>query len=253
MIGGKFYTVEVKPTIPAATQHLGAFASGDVVFDWTAFEIPKTTAKLVNLTVVIRPQGNSGPTTNTDPYHFLFADNNTVSLGTPHANPDHRPSNDFLGVVQVNANSYSNDTLNSTAVGMAMMGGTADDETVGGPIVMTPNVDVVGTTKGFGTLYVGGIVRDASLDFSSILVVNDADIASAAHTTIVTGGTNMDNREHFLAGDVIHAQDDAVVGTLASVAESAITLTSELGTSVLTNGDTLYNIHPIRLKLGFEI
>ena len=62
----------------------------------------------------------------------------------------------------------------------------------------------------------------------------------------------MDNREHFIAGDVIHAQDDAVVGTLASVAESGITLTSELGTSVLTNGDTLYNINPIRAILYFE-
>ena len=248
-----YFTVEVKPTVSAATQHLGAFASGDVVFDWTAFEIPKTTAKLVNLTVLVRPQGNAGPTANTDSYHFIFANNNTVSLGTPHANPDHAPSNDFLGVVQVNSNSYTGDTHNSTAVGTGMMGGTADAETVGGPIVLTPNVEVTGATEGFGTLYVGGIIRDSSLDFSSILEVNDADIASAAHTTIVTGGTSMDNREHFMAGDVIHAQDDAVVGTLASVAESAITLTSELGTGVLTNGDTLYNIHPIRLKLGFEI
>tara|TARA_R100001443_G_scaffold12928_2_gene22792 strand:- start:1914 stop:2672 length:759 start_codon:yes stop_codon:yes gene_type:complete len=252
MIGGKFYTVEVKPTVAASAQHEGAFAAGDVVFDWTAFEIPKTTAKLVGLTILVRPQGNSGPTTNSDPYHFLFAKSDTISLGTPHANPDHRPTNDILGLAQITTASYTNDTLNSTAVGMALSG-TGDDETPGLPFCLTPNLNVAGCTEGYGTLYVGGIVRDSSLDFSSILVVNDADIASAAHTTIVTGGTGMDNREHFLAGDVIHAQDDAVVGTLASVAESAITLTSELGTSVLTNGDTLYNIHPIRLILQFEI
>ena len=264
MIGGKFYTVEVKPTIAASVQHEGAFSSGDVVFDWTAFEIPKTTAKLVNLTVLVRPQGNSGPTANTDPYHFIFADNNTVSLGTPHANPNHRPSNDFLGVVQVSSSGYTGDTHNSTAVGMAMMGGTADDETVGGPIVMTPNLNVTGCTEGYGTLYVGGIIRDASLDFSSIIRLNDASgnmDVSVAGTTIATDGSSMDIREHFMAGDVLHAHkvgdsssDNAVIGTVASITdEDDLELTSNFTAGALEDDDFVYNIHPIRLKLQFEI
>ena len=38
---GKYFTVEVKPTVTASKQHLGGFTAGDVLFDWTEFEIPK--------------------------------------------------------------------------------------------------------------------------------------------------------------------------------------------------------------------
>ena len=36
-----FHTITVKPTIPASNQHAGAFSDGDVLFDWTAFNIQK--------------------------------------------------------------------------------------------------------------------------------------------------------------------------------------------------------------------
>ena len=48
----KYFTVEVKPTIAASKQALAAFADGDLLFDWTSFQIPRGPAKLVNATIV---------------------------------------------------------------------------------------------------------------------------------------------------------------------------------------------------------
>ena len=62
----------------------------------------------------------------------------------------------------------------------------------------------------------------------------------------------MDVREHFAVGDVLHAQDDAVLGTVAS-ADSAtqITLTAA-NTEAIAENDVIYNINPKKLVLGFE-
>ena len=48
---GKYFTVTVKPEIAASKQDDGAFADGDLVFDWTAFNIPKGPAKLLNIQI----------------------------------------------------------------------------------------------------------------------------------------------------------------------------------------------------------
>ena len=42
---GKYFTVEVKPTIAASKQNLGAFSANDVLFNWTEFDIPKGAAR----------------------------------------------------------------------------------------------------------------------------------------------------------------------------------------------------------------
>ena len=43
---GKYHTVDVWPTIPASVQHAGAAADTHVLFDWTAFNIPRGSNKL---------------------------------------------------------------------------------------------------------------------------------------------------------------------------------------------------------------
>jgi len=246
-MASKYFTVEVKPTIAASAQHEAAFGSGDVLFDWTSFQVPRGANRLINVTALVRPKGDAGPTGNPFPFQLVFSKSNTQSLGTVNGGTANRPSNDLLGMVEFAAADYMSAAVDSTQVADLAHGGAHPV----GPLILQGDI-TTGDNVGYDTLHLGAICSNTSMNFTSILVVSDADIASAAHTTIVTAGTSMDNREHFIAGDVIHAQDDAVVGTLASVAQSAITLTSELGTSVLTNGDTLYNIHPIRLILQFE-
>ena len=247
MATSKYFTVEVKPTIAASKQHEAQFGNGEVLFDWASFQVPRGANKLVNITALVRPKGDAGPTGNPYPFQLLFSKSNTQTIGTVNGGTANRPSNDFLGMVEFTAADYMTVAIDSTQIADLSRGNTHPV----GPLVLQGDI-TTGDNVGYDTLYVSALCQGTSMDFQSILVVADADIASAAHTTITTGGTSMDNREHFIAGDIIHAQDDAVVGTLDSVAESTITLTSELATSVLTNGDTLYNIHPIRLILQFE-
>ena len=77
---GKFYTVEVKPTIAASIQHAEAFASGELLFDWTEFEVPKGTVKLINTTIMIRPKGDAGPTANSFPGQLIFIDAGAINF-----------------------------------------------------------------------------------------------------------------------------------------------------------------------------
>ena len=72
-------------------------------------------------------------------------------------------------------------------------------------------------------------------------------------------GTGMDVRQHFAVDDVLHAQDDILLGTIESIdgaATGPINLTSATSgagdTTTVQHGDTIYNIHPIEIILGFE-
>ena len=68
-----YFTVEVKPTIPAS--HLAGnssvYAIKDVLFDWTAFQIPKGAASLMGITVVMR--GKNGAVQGAHDVDFFFA------------------------------------------------------------------------------------------------------------------------------------------------------------------------------------
>ena len=255
MATSKYFTVTVKPTIAASIQHTGAFGGSDLLFDWTAFEIPKGSAKLVNVTTLVRPKGDAGPTANDNNFGLVFSSTNTVSLGDSHATVTNRPSNDFLGQVYIHASSHTPSTFNSTAVGTGGFNG--DKEVSASPLVLTPNVDVLSTTTpGYDTIYIAGYTGDTNTDFSSIVRLNDASgnmDVSVAGTTIATDGSSMDIREHFMAGDVLHAHDDAVIGTVASVTDATdLELTANFTAGALADDDFVYNIHPIRIILQFE-
>jgi|5B_taG_2_1085324.scaffolds.fasta_scaffold16894_5 hypothetical protein len=254
-MNSKYFSVEVKPTIAASKQHAGGFTAGNVMFDWVAVQVPRGTACLRSATLLVRPKGDASPTANQSDLNVVFAKSSDTSLGTVGSSLDHRPNNDFLGVIQFPGGSYPSSAYQSTAV--ATMPAADDSGSGSAPIVLTPanNSD---SHAGFDTIYVGG-VAGGSFDFRSINVINDGDINSTAVTAVVMTGSGMDVREHFAVGDVLHAQDDILLGTVASI-DAATTgpinltaATSGAGdATTVANGDTIYNIHPIRLILGFE-
>ena len=257
MARSKFFTVTVKPTIAASVQHAGAFSIGDLLFDWTAVDMPKGSARLINATVIVRPKGDSGPTTNDNALGLVFSSSNTVSLGTAHGTVDNRPSNDYLGTLFYHASQYTPTTFNSTAVGNLGFGG--DKEVTGGPIVLTPD-PTTRTSGGYDKLYIGGWAGDGNMDFSSInAIAEDTDAEHADSKVITMDGTSMDVREHFIDGDVVHIGTsvgspaaDSVIGTIAS-ADSATQVTLDaVSETALVDGDILYNINPIRIILQFE-
>ena len=244
---GRFFTVEKKIEVAASKQHAAKFVQGDVIADWQPIQIPKGSCILRSLTFMVRPKGDAAPTPNSFPYDIVFSKTNTVSLGTVNSSIDHRPSNDFIGIVEIDANQWATSAWTSTAI--ASLGTDTSASTL--PLVLTGD-PTSGDNVGFDTVYVGIVSRDNDVDFISINAVNETGFAAGAQTVITMDGTSMDVREHFAAGDILHAQDDAVLGTLAS-ADTATQLTlTAANTDAIAEDDIIYNLHPIKLVLGLE-
>ena len=247
-----YFTVEVTPTVTASRQHVAAFTVGDVLFDWTEVQIPKGTSKVIGATMLVRPKGNAAVAANIFGANLIFSKTNTQTLGTINSTPDKIPSNDFLGFIDLDDdNSFTSSTLKSTAVGMATRN-SANGSTFPN-ILITPSQQ--GANVGFDKFYVGGQATGA-FDFRTIVRLNDASgnmDVSVAGTTLATDGTSMDIRAHFIAGDVLHAHDDAVIGTVASVTDATdLELTANFTAGTLADDDYVYNINPIRIILFFE-
>ena len=244
---GRFFTLEKKIEVAASKQHAAKFVQGDVIADWQPIQIPKGSCILRSLTFMVRPKGDAAPTPNSFPYDIVFSKTNTVSLGTVNSSIDHRPSNDFIGIVEIDANQWATSAWTSTAI--ASLGTDTSASTL--PLVLTGD-PTSGDNVGFDTVYVGIVSRDNDVDFISINAVNETGFAAGAQTVITMDGTSMDVREHFAAGDILHAQDDAVLGTLAS-ADTATQLTlTAANTDAIAEDDIIYNLHPIKLVLGLE-
>ena len=255
-----YFNVTVKPTVPASKQHTGNFSAQDVLFDWVAFDIPRGGAKLLGATVLVRPKGNTGPTANPFGCFLVFSKTDNTSLGTVNSGAANVPSNDFIGHVEIEDTTSYAAALPSTSVGVS---GRASNNSNQHPSlvfardydsdVMAHQADGVAANVGYDRFYMGGLA-EGEFDFETIIRINDDDIASSSPgTTLVTDGSSMDIQEHFIKGDVLHAHDDAVIGTVASVTNSTtLELTEAIATSVLAADDYVYNIHPIRVILHFE-
>ena len=242
----QYYTKEVKPTITASKQHAAAFSDNDVLFNWTAFAVPKGTHKLVGVQMTVKPKGDAGPTANTFACDLLFARRDDIRLGVINAAADNRPNPYIIGHVEMAATGYAGG-LTSTSICSA--GRTPEDAL---DLVMTPRFENRNLSTQLDGLYVGAIAKGA-FDFRTLNRVNETSFAAGTQTVITTDGSSMDIREHFAINDVIHAHDDAVLGTVKSAdATTQITL-SAANTAAIADDDYLFDVNPVRLLLQFEL
>ena len=249
---GKFFTVEIKPTIPnvAAGQH-AAFTANDLVFDWYAFDIPKGTSRLVGGTIETRPKGDAGSSVNEFDLELLFAktvnNNAPTSLGTVNdaLTAGVNISNHMVGYIDNGSWNAHEVHLDSTAF-------TTLKSTLSNPAYFTgePNS---GTNVGYDKFYVAGIAA-GNLDFTSLTRINDGDLNGPVLTV---NGT--DPRLFLAVGDTIAVTttaDTAVsksMGVIKSMADAnTITLESAFTTGDVVNDDFVYNVAPIRISLHFE-
>ena len=98
-----------------------------------------------------------------------------------------------------------------------------------------------------GDLYVAAIAK-GDFDFRTTVRVNETGFAAGTQTVIT-----LDTRvatPNFAPGDIIHAVDDAVLGTIKTVdSATQITLTTA-NVDAIGDSDPLSNISPIQLILG---
>ena len=235
-----FNSSVIKPIVKASAQN-AEFVDGDIVFDWTGFEIPRGTAQLLGATIKIRAKGDAGQTVQPAGIDLLFAkgpvpDATPTSLGTANAEVTNFASADIVGAMPYGAaDSFGSRTLYQSTVSSS-------------ELVLEPNSNS-GSNVGFDKFYVAGLAAGA-LDFVSALTVNETSFGAAAQTVITTA--DLDPTLNLVPGDIIHAHDDAVLGTILTVdSATQITLTVA-NTAAIAEDDILYNIHPIEIILHFN-
>jgi hypothetical protein len=268
---GKYYSTKVRPTIAASSQHAGAYTAKDVLFGWTAVQIPRGSARLISATAIVRGKGDANGTANPFAMDLWFADDDRNALAASNAVTNAAnagiPTRDLLGSVGLSVPGYrefgDNNMANVVTSGPTIDDGdtTVNKNNIDNLVItpkMTLDVNANPTVMGYSTFYLAGIAQGA-FDWQSITAIAESGDAEAATTqAITTDGTSTDNTEQFAIGDVLHIGTtvgepaaDSVIGTVATVATNLVTLEA-VSQTALVDGDILYNINPIEIILAFE-
>tara|TARA_R110002020_G_scaffold215232_2_gene422361 strand:+ start:424 stop:1230 length:807 start_codon:yes stop_codon:yes gene_type:complete len=264
----KYFTVEVKPIISAIAAGLHtAFADGDVLFDWHAFQIPRGGGRLIGAHAELRPKGDSGATPNKFPLELLFGRHN-FDHPNEGGNTNYTGPSTLGALNSAPANSGNISTLVDTFIGQVpIVAGDFADSIDPLAIASTSDTNgiilqrqegqhnrgnVGGGTAGTSRFYIAGIAG-GDLDFVSATLINNGTLDGSVFTV---DGT--DPRLHIAPGDTIRActatdtSTSKTLGTVASMADAnTITLTDTTSVAVVNN-DIIYNTSPIRILLTFE-
>ena len=276
---GKFFTVEVRPTLPAAIQ-VAAYADTEILFDWTAFNIPKGAAKLLGVTALVRGADGADQAGGFD-FELIFAKSTNggstapTTLGTTGAAVD-TPGwqNHLIGRHLIDASVHSND---GDLVYMNVM----TTSQIVGPIngLVLEGEPMSGINSGYDKLYVAGISKAAYNFTTEVNLDDDVDVSGLSTATITTLDGTACNLV-FAPGDIVYAQDGIILGEVESVDANNITFKTDGSTVYHGNGETLFtnpdgfaawqvqngagaagdladddelhNIHPITLIFSFE-
>ena len=281
----KFFTIKIKPTILASRQHTGAFAAHDVLFNWHAFKFPKQGGVRRGITTLIR--GVDGADQTARAHGFYFAHPNLdgtapSNLGTVNATANGTGYfNNLIGGHEMSSADKVNANLDVMAM-YATGGGAGSDQI---PFIhLHDKENVAGELDdgGHTTIYISAVGGASNTwDFSTGVVTSQAvDVSELSAAQLVNADIEgTDPRNVFAVGDIIYAEDDVIVGEIASIPD-ANTITfkadgsaTESGTSYtvpadlaawkiqngagaagdLASGDELYNINPITIYLHCEM
>ena len=263
---GKYYTVTVKPVIPGNIQDNGNFADDDVLFDWTAFDIPRGTALLRNCTAIFRGENGLNQSGPTDHHALLFAKDSDKGVAPSTIGNIHSSAagfgyfNHLIGSFILSGQPI--DSLDYLGM-ISASGGLSDDTT---PLVLEGQPDS-GTNVGFDRLYVAGLhgvssITNNELNFSTNAFTTGTIASDGTVQTItldnLAGGTP-NNLKKFDVGDVLTFQNaDATIFTppIKSLTNDTITFEEPItieGNPTIANNIEVFNLNPITLIFGFEI
>ena len=226
-----------------------AFEDGDVLFDWHAIDIPKGSARVQGITVVMN--GSNGSRQTERDIQFVFAKSvNGVAPPT-------------LGVVNATATSLGTQNhiigafvVDSTVITRldpySVFGANAGSDPKNGMHLPVLEGEESTTQKGFQTIYVGGFATGA-LNFDTNVKANGAIDASAdlANTIVVD---TVDARKAFSVGDLVYAlgTDTQIPGKVESVTDTLITFDTTNSTVDVADNDEILCATPIKIILHFE-
>ena len=243
MATSKYFTVTVKPTIAASKQKLGAFTGNDVLFNWTEFDIPKGAARLIGVTTLVR--GTDG-VAQEKAIDLMFAKtiNGTApsDIGTVHATAGGSGyQNHLIGAIRIDTSDYKDglDIMSIASSGYGMANTQIPSHVLQGE-------PETGTNVGFDKLYIAA--TGAAFEFQSTVQVSTETATNSSAVVVKTTSalTNFDK------GDVLHDEDDQLIGTVKSVTDANNIVLEANADSVSAVNKDLYNINPFTFILSFE-
>ena len=251
---GKYFTKRVSPIIPVANmidsdKSDNAFANRDVLFNWTAFDIPKGSAMLKNVTLVI--SGTHGGRQAEVNIQLFFAKkyNGTApgDLGTPNATANgvgYRKN--ILGVVELDntdTSASSTDFFSIMQTGYEVAGDTKFGP--GNFVIEGEGANKDGTT----TVYVAGVVLGV-LNFSTNCLANGAVTSGAAtDITVKTAAAG----SCFDVGDVVLVHDsDTAIGTIKSIDDATSIILESANGVAIADEDEIMPQSPVKIILHLE-
>jgi len=252
---GKYFTVEVKPTISVAALAAGNITNTKILCDWHGFDIPKGSSRLLGITM--RYTGKNGVYYAPTDYEIFWAksiDGNAP--GTMGGDNDvvdtHGWFPNIIGKTYIDSSQNSNDSdlimgaIITTA--SPSSGSSAGDELNFNSLVLTGEPDT-GSNVGYDKLYMGIIAKGTHNWGASTMAVS-TETATSTPTLVVK--TLSPVLSGIGPGDVLRDQADQLLGTVKSV-DSATQITLEDNCASVSAVDQLvYNTCPITLVLSFE-
>ena len=278
-MGKHFNAPIITPLVKASVQHT-AFTEGDIVFDWTSFDIPKGGARLLGATITYRHNKVASQVGCLDLVLAKDGGTNTAltSLGTGNAlyGVTNYANTDIIGFLPGKLADLSGE-------GVAASAASVQTTSAPSPIILDPLATntASGANVGYDRYYIAGLASGA-LDLRSLVALDDDVDVSGEDGTITTLDGTAPNVV-FAAGDILHVDDDIILGEVASVTANNIVLKFDGSTSTnhavvagnqsytvpadiaawriqngagaagdLSDDDLVYNIYPLRITLHFE-
>ena len=226
------------PTIVASIQAGAAFANEDILFDWHKVDGFKG-SEINGITAIIR--GTNGADQTMVDFELLFATSG-IKEDTRGISVDVAPPS--LGTVNAGVSTYQ---WKNNLTGHYLF-----DVDVRGSVFNDADLDVLNITTASDLnipvgqdLYIAAITKGA-LDFRSTVQVGTETATNTTAVVVKTTGALV----NFAPGDVLHDEDNLVIGTVKSVTDDTNLVLAENCAAVSAVNKDLYNIHPVQFILS---
>ncbi len=254
---GRFYSVSIKPDINNGAATGTAFASGDLIFDWTPFEIPKGSAALSSMFLTVAAHDGANEAQGNFELFFAKSINGVAptTLGATHtavsAAEGIRCKNNLIGRMNLDQASMTDDLkiggfhTYSTGAGSSTLDGNA----------LVLSGDYPCSTEGYQRIYIACLAGVAATpDFGTAVASNEAGSANVAENmtgasvALVTSGT--DPQGCFQPGDILVGDTGGPTMEVVSV-DGATSMTVKNISAQLDNAETLVPLNPLQFTIGF--
>ena len=257
---GKYYTTTVLPDMNHGAATGTATSDGDLLFDWTPFEIPKGAAALCSVSAQIF--GTDGADGQGEDLMLYFAKSINgvapISLGTTHDTPTvANTTQSRRNILDVKLLDWTLITDTGGLIGYNIITSERDGTLDAGKIILQGD-PMYASTEGYQTLWIAGVTEKANGIWNfdtSIASAEDGSANVAANTTgasVVLKTSGTDPRNVFAPGDIAVGSTGGPTMEVVSV-DTATQMTVKNISEQLDNGEIINPLNPITFHFGFEI